>query len=113
MIEKKIASACGLYCGTCEYFGEDCQGCGNIQGKPFWTEKMEDNNCPLYDCCVNKNKLEHCGLCNDLPCDLFKSFNDPSLTPEEAKKSVASRQNELLRRKEIGTEEWINLKKNK
>jgi hypothetical protein len=107
MNEKNLATACGLFCGVCEYLGNNCQGCGKVQGKPFWTEKMSVNICPLYDCCVNNKKLEHCGLCNDLACDLFKSFYDPSLSPEEAEKSVSSRQNELLKRKEIGTENWI------
>ena len=113
MVHIKLASACGLYCGTCEYIGKNCQGCGNVQGKPFWTEKMDVNICPLYDCCANNKKLDHCGLCNDLPCDLFNSFYDPSLSPEEAEKSVNSRQSELLKRKEIGTENWIKLKAKK
>ena len=113
MTVKNLASPCGLYCGTCEYLGKNCQGCGNIQGKPFWTEKMNINICPLYDCCVNNNTLEHCGICSNLPCKLFKSFYDPSLSPVEAEKSIASRQNELLKRKEIGTENWIKLKSKK
>ncbi len=110
MSDKNLAPPCGLYCGACEYIGNNCLGCGNVLGKPFWTEKMSVNICPLFDCCVNSKNLEHCGLCNELPCDLFKSFYDPSLSQEEAMKSVASRQNELLKRKEIGTEDWIKLK---
>ncbi|MFX1258883.1 MAG: DUF3795 domain-containing protein [Promethearchaeota archaeon] len=110
MADKNVAAPCGLYCGTCEYLGKNCRGCGNVLGKPFWTEKMDINICPLYDCCVNSKKLEHCGLCDDLPCNLFKRFYDPSLNPEEAEKSVAFRQNELLKRREIGTEDWIKLK---
>ena len=35
---------------------------------------------------------------------------DFSLSSEEAEKSIASRQDELLKRKEIGTEDWIKLK---
>jgi hypothetical protein len=113
MIEKNLATACGLYCGTCEHLDKDCQGCGFVEGKPFWTEKMGVKVCPLYECCVNKKNVEHCGICSDLPCELFKSFYDPSLSPEEAKKSVASRQKELLKRKKMGTEKWIKTKMKK
>ena len=107
MIDKNLAPVCGLYCGTCEYFEKQCQGCGNVDDKPFWTAQMKVEVCPLYDCCVNKKRLEHCGLCEELPCETFRSFHDPSLSEEEAKKSVLARQNELLRTKEVGTEKWI------
>jgi hypothetical protein len=110
MTEKNLASVCGLYCGTCEYLEKNCQGCGNVLGKPFWTEKMNVSVCPLYNCCINNKKLEHCGLCDELACELFKRFYDPSLSPEEAEKSIFSRQNELLKRKRIGTENWIKTK---
>ena len=102
-----LASPCGLYCGPCEHLGEKCKGCGNQMGKPFWTDMMKIEICPLYDCCVHKRTLEHCGHCDQLPCDLFKNFYDPSLSPEEAKGSVLSRQHALARRREIGTEEWL------
>jgi len=71
---------------------------------------MNINICPLYDCCINNKKLENCGLCSNLPCKLFNNFYDPSLSPEEAEKSIVSRRNELLKRREIGTEDWIKLK---
>ena len=37
-------------------------------------------------------------------------MRDPSLSDEEAEKSLIARQNELLRRKEIGTEQWLKEK---
>ncbi|MEW6095809.1 MAG: DUF3795 domain-containing protein [bacterium] len=108
MPDKNLAPICGLYYGTCEYFEkQQCQGCGNVNGKPFWTTQMKVEVCPLYDCCVNKKQLEHCGLCDELPCQTFTGFYDPSLSEEEAKKAVSARQQELLKRKEIGTEKWL------
>lgn len=106
MLDKNLAPVCGWYCGTCEYFGEQCQGCGNVNGKPFWTAQMKVEICPIYDCCINKKQLEHCGLCDELPCEIFKLY-DPSLTEEEGEKLILTRQNEVLRRKEIGTEKWL------
>lgn len=111
MNDRKLAAACGLYCGPCEYHGNKCNGCGHEKGKPFWTTLAKVEICPLYDCCVNKKELEHCGLCGELPCAMFKEFTDPSLSPEEARKSVLSRQSELMKRREIGTERWLEGKK--
>jgi len=110
MPELNLAPVCGLYCGTCEYFGKQCQGCGNVKGKPFWRAQMKVEVCPLYDCCINKKRLEHCGLCDELPCKTFTGFYEPSLSEEEGKKAVLGRQKELLRRKEIGTEKWLEEK---
>jgi hypothetical protein len=76
-------------------------------GKPFWTDAMKVEICPLYDCCVNKRTLEHCGHCNEFACEMFNTFCDPNLNPEEARASVISRRQALMRRKEIGTEKWV------
>ncbi len=113
MLDKNLAPPCGLFCGTCEHLNDNCKGCGHQKGKPFWVSLMAISTCPLYDCCVNKKGLEHCGLCNELPCQLFNSFHDPALNPEEAKKSVISRQKELLERKKIGTKQWLSIKSSK
>lgn len=107
MPDKNLAPVCGLYCGTCEYYQKQCSGCGNVKGKPFWTTQMKVEVCPLYDCCINKQHLEHCGQCNSLPCETFSNFYDSSLSPKEAKKAVLNRQNELKKRKQIGTEGWL------
>jgi len=109
-MDKNLAPVCGLYCRTCEYFERQCQGCGNVGGKPFWTIQMKVEICPLYDCCINKKQLEHCGLCDELPCETFKLY-DPSLGEKKGKEQVLMRHNEVLRRKEIGTERWLEEKK--
>ena len=108
--EKDLAAACGLYCGDCEYLGEKCQGCGHIQGKPFWTAQFGVEVCPLYACCVNEKQLEHCGLCENFPCETFTSLRDPSLSDEEAEKALLDRQNALITRREIGTKKWLEEK---
>lgn len=110
MVDKNLAPVCGLYCGSCEYYKKTCEGCGNVKGKPFWTTQMKVETCPFYDCCIKKKQLGHCGLCNELPCETFNKFHDPSLSPEKAKQAVLNRQNELLKRKEIGTEKWLEEK---
>ena len=112
MIDDNLAAPCGLYCGPCEYVEKECRGCGNVDGKPFWTAQMKIECCPLYDCCINNKQLEHCGLCDELPCKTFLEFYDPALNPQEAKKSILERIRQLLIRKEIGTNQWVKEKKN-
>ena len=105
--DAKFAAACGLYCGDCEFLGDQCRGCGNVMGKPFWTEQFDMEVCPIYDCSVNKHRLEHCGLCNEFPCETFTSLRDPSMTDEQAEQSLRERQKDLSLRKEMGTEAWL------
>lgn len=110
MTDKNLAPVCGLYCGACEYLEKQCQGCGHQQGRPFWTAQMTIEVCPLYDCCINEKQLEHCGLCDEFPCETFNELRDPSLSEEEAKEALLARQNGLVRRNEIGTEKWLEEK---
>jgi hypothetical protein len=110
MVDTNLAAVCGLFCGTCEHLNTKCKACKTQQGKPFWTTMMNVESCPLYDCCANTKKLDHCGLCSELPCETFQAMRDPSLSDEEAEKSLIARQNELLRRKETGTEQWLKEK---
>jgi len=107
MPDIELAPVCGIYCGTCEYLGKQCRGCGYQEGKPFWTAQMKVAVCPLHDCCINKKHLEHCGRCNEFPCVIFTELRDPSLSDEEAKKALLARQKELVKRKEIGTRKWV------
>ena len=41
------------------------------------------------------------------PAQDFCPFHDPSLSPQEAEASVHERRRQLLKRKEMGTEQWI------
>ena len=102
-----LASPCGIYCGDCEHIGQKCQGCGKVEGKPYWTKQYGVEVCPLYDCCSNMKQLEHCGMCTDFPCEIFSSLRDPSLSDEDAEQALTKRKRELRLRKEIGTEEWL------
>ncbi len=112
MTNPNYAPPCGLYCGTCEHLGDKCVGgCGEVEGKPFWTSLMKIDICPLYDCAVNKNGIEHCGKCERLPCKLFNEFHDPALSADEAKQAVLDRCEELKKRAAIGTEAWLEDKR--
>ena len=107
MINTDFAPVCGIYCGDCQFLGKNCEGCGKVLGKPFWTTQMPSGICPLYDCCVNQKKLEHCGLCDEFPCKTFLDIRDPNMSDEEFKKSVVIRHNALKKRTAVGTEQWL------
>ena len=107
MTNKNLAPVCGLYCGDCDHLGNPCKGCGNEDGKPFWTTQAGMDVCPLHDCCTNKKGLEHCGLCDELPCEIFLTLRDPALSDEEFNASLQKRQTPLNRRRDIGTDRWL------
>ncbi|MFW9923903.1 MAG: DUF3795 domain-containing protein, partial [Candidatus Thorarchaeota archaeon] len=62
----KMGAPCGLICDECPWFNnkmeENCPGCLNKKGKPFWGE------CEVYQC-NEMQKSEFCGLCQDFPCE--------------------------------------------
>ena len=105
--DPALAAVCGLYCGDCEYAGDKCGGCTNIEGKPFWVSQFGLATCPIYNCSVNKHEIEHCGLCDEFPCEMFKTLRDPSQSDEEAERALIEKRSSLLLRKEIGTEAWV------
>jgi hypothetical protein len=69
-----------------------------LSGRSFGT------NVPFVD---NQKQLEHCGLCEDLPCKMFLELRDPNMSDEEFHESLKARQEALRRRTEIATEKWI------
>lgn len=91
-----MLSPCGVDCGICSEFQKSCAGCREIGGEVFWAEFMGKKVCPMYDCPVNEKKLNHCGECENLPCQHFYDCKDPSITDEEHEKSINERV-ELLR----------------
>lgn len=86
---EKVNSCCGCVCSDCEYFGDTCGGCPDIKGKPFWLEYTDESVCSIYDCCVNKKGLKHCGKCQELPCGNYGA-SDPTKSEEENEKDFRS-----------------------
>ena len=71
---------------------------------------MKIEVCPLHDCCRNQKQLEHCGLCEDFPCETFNALRDPNMSDDEFEKSLSLRKQALRRRAEIGTDDWLKEK---
>jgi hypothetical protein len=94
-----LASPCGLYCGECLYFKEQCRGCVPSGGQPSW------GKCRTYACTKTKN-VEHCGECSEFPCALFLKQYSPALGPWR----VFYKAGQLIYRKKIGTAAWVKEK---
>jgi hypothetical protein len=107
MTDNNYAPACGVYCGSCHLLGDSCLGCGYVDGSPFWVASVGMTVCPLHSCCRNEKRLEHCGLCDGFPCELFLGMRDPDMSEEQFQESLRSRREALERRREIGTEQWL------
>lgn len=64
-----VESRCGILCSECSYREQmNCKGCVIIE-KPFWGD-----SCPVKSCCESKQQ-NHCGECNDFPCELLNKFS--------------------------------------
>ncbi|MBN1192693.1 MAG: DUF3795 domain-containing protein [Coriobacteriia bacterium] len=107
MKDTAYAPVCGIYCGACPFLGQQCPGCGNVDGRPFWTAGTPNGVCPLHDCCRNRKQLEHCGLCAGFPCNTFAELRDPNMTDDEFAESLNARTANLMTRSEIGTQAWL------
>ena len=79
---ERIVTCCGCICNECPYYPKECEGCPEIQGKPFWLKYTGEERCSIYQCCVVERKLPHCGRCSELPCNRYNQ-QDPTRTPEE------------------------------
>lgn len=104
-----IVSVCGQECDQCNFFPEDCAGCPEMSGKPFWAKGLPDNICGIYRC-VEKKELGNCGQCDEIPCDQYQSVKDPAASDEAHRKNILDRVNRLKTGKQLPEtnllEEW-------
>jgi hypothetical protein len=85
-------SVCGCSCGECEHYKRsECSGCNKIKGKVWWTKYISATVCPVYQCVVHEMKFEHCGLCPEIPCRIWRELKDPSYTDQEHEDSINER----------------------
>ena len=98
-MKNVLIAPCGAYCKLCDYYQKErtphCSGCGTHEGHPFWGE------CKLYACAKGHN-VEHCGICEKFPCELFVNQYDP----EHGQKSAFTMAGLLVYRKKAGTQKY-------
>lgn len=93
-VPNNTLSCCGTECAECEYYGTMCKGCNASFGKVFHAPKGQA--CPIYECTVNQKKLKGCGVCSNVPCDIWRETKDPSFSDEEFERNIQERVNRLM-----------------
>lgn len=86
-------SVCGTICEECYCYGKMCSGCNECEGKVF--HASEGKACSIYECAVNQNKLESCGVCSKIPCKIWLETRDPKFSDEEFEANINARINAL------------------
>lgn len=81
---------CGVNCDECLRLNNGCAGCDALEGNVFWTQYICTDTCPVYKC-VKEKGHQNCGHCPEIPCELWVSLKDPSLSEEEHQKSIQGR----------------------
>ena len=82
-------SVCGTDCSACPLLGSPCEGCNASCGKVFHAPAGKP--CPIYACCAGKHRFATCADCGALPCGIWLSTRDPSMTEEQFRESVERR----------------------
>jgi len=92
--EKHTATYCGDWCGKCPNYSTKCPGC----------IPCIHPDCHFVKCCLAKG-IEHCGFCEELPCDKLRSF-----VPDDRNGCYAGYHIDALKsRRELGLEKWLLL----
>lgn len=70
-------SRCGVCCNECtRKYQVGCRGC-LCMDKPFW-----GGDCQVKTCCEARG-LDHCGKCQEFPCDMLANMGkDQGFDPE-------------------------------
>ena len=91
---------CGVYCEKeCSDFNNGCPGCREIKGRVFWAKNYGTETCPIYYCAREK-EIKDCGFCSRVPCRLWFSTRDPSISEDEFNQQIALRLKNLENRNE-------------
>ena len=80
-------SCCGTDCSACQLHGTVCAGCNEAMGKVF---HASEKGCPIFNC-ARRRGFATCASCGELPCAIWQSTRDPSLTDEAFAANVAER----------------------
>lgn len=86
-------TCCGADCKACSCYGKNCQGCNELSGKVF--HAPEGKTCPIYRCAVYRQHRTSCAGCLELPCEIWNTTKDPSLSQEAFEADLQKRMGRL------------------
>lgn len=82
-------SCCGTECQKCAFYGKECKGCNESNGKVFHAPAKKA--CPIYQCSVNQCRHATCASCEKLPCQIWHATKDPNLSQEDFEATIRER----------------------
>lgn len=100
---NQTAAICGLFCGTCPCYPQECHGC--------LSDKLQAD---CVDCvsgfreCAKHHQVERCYQCSDFPCDRLVSFSKRHVV-----NGICHHQNvinDLIAMRDNGVEAWVKQK---
>ena len=98
--DRFLAGVCGKYCGTCDLYAlGECRGCAYQLGL------TKHGECAIFQCCIVEHGLEHCGLCDNFPCQIFSR--------SASQDAIQLRLEALSCRSQKGTDQWLAQEKRK
>lgn len=101
---ENCASICGLFCGACPSFPDECHGC--------FSDFVRDTckNCATHGFleCAKKHNATRCYECKEFPCDKLKEFSKKPVI-----NGICNHANVIpdsQRMKKVGVSKWIEEK---
>ena len=97
----EIAGICGLFCGTCPSFPEECEGCLSNRVAERCIECRHG-----FRACAKKHNVTWCYECNDFPCKRLDDF-----IPVHVVNGIVHHENiinDLRIMKESGVQNWVD-----
>lgn len=99
--DEKCASICGLFCGACPAYPDQCHGC--------YSDFVRDvcQNCSAHGFldCATRHSVKRCYECTEFPCDKLREFSTKPVI-----NGICNHANVIpdsMRMKEVGVTQWI------
>ena len=91
-----MITVCGVYCEKeCRAFGDECEGCHQLQGKVSWAKFINKEVCPIYEC-VKAKGFTTCLECDQLPCNIWLiDTKNPDMSDKDYAEHLQDRINNL------------------
>lgn len=98
--DEQCAAICGLFCGACPAFPEECHGCMSDYVRDVCQECKNG-----FRDCIKLHNVNRCYECSQFPCDRLNTFSQGPII-----NGICNHANVIpdsRRMKEIGPIRWI------
>ena len=98
--DENAAGICGLFCGTCPSYPEECHGCLSDKVRGNCVECI-----PGFRACSKEHGVKWCFECGEFPCGRLEDFSRMHIV-----NGICHHENiipDLTRMGQIGVKNWI------